>query len=277
MKPSRIKRRRGLRSIVASFSAAALVCIAALAGGAPANAAQASSLCEFGIVVAVRGTGAPAGTGSLHDGRVYNGGGYGGLEVFRDQLLNISPHPFRIFALNYPADGVSYFGSVTQGRNTLVTELNWLAEQCGEQLPALVVAGYSQGGAVAHNALVDVTGGPNLTAKAKFAISAVVSIADPNYRPGQPFNAPGSTTTGQGRMGPMNNDTVASISSYSYWGFPTAGGPQGMVYKFRAYCSTNDYWCASSNTSDAQTVHSNAGSDFGTSARLWVDYMLTSF
>ncbi|WP_170285526.1 cutinase family protein [Microbacterium rhizomatis] len=239
----------------------------------------ANNMCDYGVFIGIRGTDTPAGAGAIHGGRAYNSGGYGGVEVLRSHLINFGTVPLYFVALNYPASGgASFFGSVRQGRNTLVDEINWLVEQCGSYTPAIVIVGYSQGGAVALAALTTAyDGSPNLAARARVAIMAVADIADPYYVPNKAYNAPNSTTTGWGRLGGILTEQQEEIASYRYWGWPPPGGTQGWVYKVRSWCSTDDYWCAGSDGPNAAEVHANAGTDNAWDAKEWIQYLTTSF
>ena len=190
---------------------------------------------------------------------------------FRDSN---NPLPFVFYSLNYPASATvpDYFNSLATGRNTLVYELNWLAEQCGTRLPAIVLAGHSQGGAVIQEALVNWDSAPNLTAKARLAIMAVASFGDPNFSPGQPFDAPASASTG-GRMGTRLQVYSDQLTAFRYWGWPPDTSGEGWVYKVRSWCFSTDYWCATGNS---EAIHNAYDLNFD-AAQSWIQYMLNGF
>jgi hypothetical protein len=163
--------------------ATATLCVAlgaSLVAAAPASA-DTSDPCDFGVFIGVRGTDAAPGAGLVHNNRAWTVGGNGDEIVVMSQYFRTNSAPFYMESLNYPAKGgVDYLGSVLEGRNTLIAELNWLATQCGGYLPAVVIGGHSRGAAVALNAFITMPGYPNLTSQARAMVRAVAVFGDPN-------------------------------------------------------------------------------------------------
>ncbi|WP_144783371.1 cutinase family protein [Microbacterium sp. BH-3-3-3] len=263
---------RRLRRTATALAVAAIVTVGGSVVAAPAQAASSGSPCDYGVVISARGTSAPAGDGSIHGGRVYASGGWnGGLASIKELLISYSPMPLQFLALRYPAGGATYGPSVSQGVDTLVQEINWISEQCGAYTPAIFLLGYSQGADVVSRAAIS----NGLTARGKGAIAGVASIANPNFQPFKPFDAPGSASGGSGRFGgytPSMNDALASMR---FWGFPPPGGSQGWVYRVRAWCQDGDYWCSSGDGPNAGTIHDNAANTYATSVKDWIQYIAT--
>lgn len=266
------------RRVFATISAAAVGVIVAGSVSAPANASSTNNLCEFGVFIAVRGTGAPAGSSLAHSNRVWLSGGQGDqVADLKARLASAAdPMPFYFESLNYPAsDGAPLIASVAAGRKALVNELNWLSNQCGSRLPAVVLAGHSQGAMVITQALsAFVDGSPNLTAKAKAMIRAVALFGDPNYSPTDPFDAPSSPT-----VQPLLHRTAgdsAALAAYRYKGWPQGSKTQGWVYKIREYCLAGDEWCQSGTSPKARAIHNAYAPSQTGPAQLWIDYMLTA-
>ena len=122
----------------------------------PADASSTNNLCGFGIFIGVRGTNAAAGSSLAHGNRVWLSGGFGDQVADLKSILASSTDPIPYFfeSLNYPASGdIGIVPSEIAGRTNLVNELNWLSNQCGASLPAVVLAGHSQGALVIEDAL----------------------------------------------------------------------------------------------------------------------------
>ena len=267
------------RRVFTTISAAAVGVIVAGSVSAPANASSTNNLCEFGVFIAVRGTGAPAGSSLAHSNRVWLSGGQGPqVADLKGRLAGATtdPMPFYFESLNYPAaKGTGLIASVAAGRNTLVMELNWLSNQCGSILPAVVLAGHSQGAMVITQALsAFVDGSPNLTSKAKTMIRAVALFGDPNYSNTDPFNAPGSPS-----VQPLLHrvaGTSTELAAYKYMGWPQASKAKGWVYKIREYCLAGDLFCQSGTSPRAESIHNSYAPSKTGQAQLWIDYMLSS-
>lgn len=183
-----------------------------------------------------------------------------------------------VAALNYPASGsVDYPSSIEAGRATLVTELNWVVEQCGTVTPAVFLAGHSQGAAVILEAMTDRVGGSNLSARAKSAIRAVVAYGDPNFAVNQPINVPGSATDVGGILGPRLQTFSDQLNAYRAWGWPMGGSSQDWVQKIRSYCYPGDAICNRGTGSDAMDIHNLYGENSTTEAYQWMEYMVNAF
>lgn len=244
----------------------------------PANAVATTNPCEFGTLITVRGTEEPAGSNPTPSGRLWRTGGHGNqLSALAAEFRIRSPLPMYVASLNYPAGKASYPFSVATGRTNLVNELNSLAEQC--RYPAFFLAGFSQGASVVLESLLkwnNQGAAPNLSAKAKNAIRAVVAFGDPNFAVKQAFNAPGAPTDRGGRLGQRNSNSNAELASYRYWGWPPGGSGQGWVYKIRSYCYPGDAFCNTANDSN-YTIHNSYGKKSTMDARRWMEDMVNSF
>ena len=259
--------------LVAAFGVIVLSLVGGIVGAVPANASI-GGMCDFGIFISIRGTNANVGSTPLHSGRVWATGGEGLIKGLADKLRYNSDMPFAFYSLNYPATtvGPDYFTSVGIGRSTLVNEINWLAEQCGVFIPSIVLAGHSQGATIAQEVLVNAPAGPNLTTKGRAAISAIAAFGDPNFSPGQPFNAPASASTG-GVMGPRLQVYSDQIAAHRFWGWPLGTNTEGWIYRTRSWCFSTDYICAGGSN---QTIHNAYDLNFD-AAKTWIEYVLTSF
>lgn len=258
--------------IAAMLSAAGIV-LASLIAAAPASAA---GICDFAVFIGVRGTDAPAGSSPTHGGRVWSSGGMG-AQI--DKLVTAYQqlgYPTYFESINYPASGApNYQSSVTTGVNNLVAELNWLSTQCS-YLPAVILAGHSQGAQVILDALgwASFPSGPHLTDQAKLMVRAAAVFGDPTYLPNQPYNDPLV-------HGPHNgffprNLTVAGwlAQDYSFQGWPMGGNGPGTVYKIRSWCFTGDYFCQADLSDTNYKLHNSYGDFSMIDARNWIDYLL---
>ncbi|KJL24511.1 Cutinase [Microbacterium oxydans] len=186
--------------------------------------------------------------------------------------------------LNYPAsDAGAYQQSVTSGVLALQAELEWMASRCAT-LPAVVLAGHSQGAQVILTALapgseIKFGGGfyPTLSAKARSMIRAVVVWGDPTWKAGTGWNSSDSMATGQGifARGQASLDYLAS--EYKSWGWPqgsTSPNPQ-WVPKIRSYCFAKDWACQAGSPID-NAIHSSC-KYYMSGPRSFVQYMMTDF
>jgi len=268
------------RTAVAVLGAIAMV--ASLFSGA--NAASAATICGDAVFLGVRGTDAPAGSGSAHSGRIWTSGGMG------DQVASLYTQvvgtgiPYYSASLNYPASGgANYSSSVETGVNTLVAELNWLATQCGSVLPIVILAGHSQGAQVILDALSWATFpyGTELTPNAKKMIRAVAVFGDPTYLPNRSINAPMSASGVAHGIFPRNLILADSLenSDYSFYGYPYGEHGMGTVYKIRSYCLAGDFFCQSDLSDSNFAIHNSYASPTTgavINATNWITYMISS-
>lgn len=263
---------RIMTRITAILSAVGIV-LASLIAASPASAA---GICDFAVFIGVRGTDAPAGASSTHSGRVWTDGGMG-PQI--DQLITDYQqlgYPTYFESLNYPAaGGVNYASSVTTGVNSLVAELNWLSTQCSH-LPAVILAGHSQGAQVILDALgwAAFPSGPHLTDSAKNMVRAAAVFGDPTYLPNQPYNDPYVHAPHNGLF--PRNLTVAGwlAQDYSFQGWPMGANGPGTVYKIRSWCFSGDYFCQADFSDSNYTIHNSYIDLTMTQARDWIDFLL---
>lgn len=242
---------------------AAAVLATLLGTAAPASAVY-GNMCDYGIVIAVRGTDAPAGTDVFHDGRIYANGGWGAEILPFINMIKSDPFPYYYHGLVYPASGgAGYASSVAQGRTNLVNEMNYVAGACGAVSPAVILIGHSQGAAVVRSALVDFGAGyVNLTAQARFAMRAAVLFGDPNYKPNQPINSPDAQNQYGGVLGTMPDSYWQQINqNYLSYGSP----------RIRSYCLAGDAFCASGTGANALSIHNSYGALEAIPAYHWMD------
>lgn len=229
----------------------------------------------------VRGTDAAVGSSPAHSGRVWTVGGEGDeLRALTSHFRsNTNPLPMYVASLNYPASGgVNYFGSISQGRATLVNELNWIVGQCGfYHSPNILLAGHSQGAAVVLETLIDWPDAVKLSAMAKGSIKGVVAFGDPNFAVGQPFNAPGSPTNAGGVMGPRLQVYNSQLASYRVWGWPMESPSPDWQYRVRSYCYAGDFFCNSGTGPNAMAIHNSYGELSTSDAATWMEYQVESF
>lgn len=235
-------------------------------------------MCAFGVFIAVRGTDAPVGSNLAHSNRLWTTGGMGDqIAPLKTQLHN-GDVPFYFASLNYAASGgAGYASSMNAGADKLVTELNYLATACpNNYLPAVVLAGHSQGADVILQALSsqNYTARPAISARARQMIRAVVAYGDPAYQPYRNFNAPGAATADDGLFF-RHNDNWTLLDKYKSWGWPMGGSSQAYVYKIRSYCKTGDLFCQGGLGSNAMAIHNSYNND-ATAARQWIEYMIAN-
>ena len=204
--------------------------------------------------IGVRGTGEAAGSGTMHNGRVYQVGGLGtrlvpltlgfssdpDIPVFMEQLV----YP----ASAFPAWGTSnqlYTNSVNTGATNLAAEIEYIASICPHT--NILLAGYSQGAQVIGNVLA---GSPALSAAARARVTAVTLFADPSYNFGEKWDY-NYQLLGQG----VFHRTPGAFSSWTRQGWlpgDTAPSQQTIV---RSYCLANDMWCQ--GNAGGADVHAN--------------------
>lgn len=267
-----------IRRRVTALLCAAGIAVAGLVAAPPANAWPTSNVCDFGVFIGVRGTGAPGGSGLAHSNRVWTSGGMG------TQVQPIANHiagrdmPFYFESLNYPATAANYSQSVAIGSANLINELNWLANACGTYIPAVVLVGHSQGAHVISDALGggQWPNGPTLSAKAKNIINGVVFLGDPQYWPTDSWNAPYSPQ-GYGVF-QRNLNVSTQLATYRYWGWSQGSSNPNPSWqpKIRSYCAAGDFFCQN-NPGDANfTIHNSYKNTTALTAANWLEYRLVS-
>lgn len=260
------------RRAMLSIAAACVTLLTVVLGGGPATASLAPSMCDFAIVLGVRGTGAPAGTGLTHGDRVWKSGGFGDqLSPLRTSLIGVNDMPFYFLSLNYPAKAVPYSTSVDAGRSTLIKELNYLATACPGA--PIVLIGHSQGAQVISSVLT----GPGVGSGGIFGVStaalnqiaAVTLYGDPTYEPNKVTNYLNPPKYG------LLMSTVypkSDLANHRYWGYPMGGSGAGWVYKVREYCKTGDFFCQSNVGDSSYAIH-NSYAGYASNARDFIVYM----
>lgn len=246
-----------------------------LSSAAPANAALTGNICDFAVIIAVRGTNAPAGSGSVHNGRLYDSGGYGGeLDQIRVHAAAAAPS-YYVAALNYPAGAANYPVSVASGMNTLVQELNWLANQCGQYGPTVFLMGHSQGADVVLNAFAN----PSLSAKARQSIRGIAVFGDPAYKANQPINVAGSQNGSSGLFS-RNQTAINTLNGFKYWGYPPNSNTVGYQQQIRSYCFEGDAFCDSTNPGGQAAINIHNSYEANNKvfeAFKWFEYLTTDF
>lgn len=278
---SRKTHSRARRRIAALLAACLLAVTVSTITALPASAAQPAKVCDAGVLfIGVRGTNAPAGSTPSQSGRGWLTGGHGDqiaplVAKFKTQYPYNSDWPTYVESLNYAATS-DIFGSALDGAQKLVKELNWVASTC-TYMPAIVLAGHSQGAMVIHQALTNTYNG-TISAKAKGAIRAVALMGDPQYRSSMPYFAPNTHPSGTG-LYPADPGQITKLANeYSYMGYAqgsTNPNPT-LIYKVREYCYTGDAVCQSNNTTSGWQIHS-AYSVLADQIFSWMNYQLTDF
>ncbi|WP_155370997.1 cutinase family protein [Catellatospora vulcania] len=211
-------RRVGVLAALASLMAGTAVTVTA----APASAGSTTATCAPIVVIAARGTGEPAGSGTGPFGNTYTSGGIGylALSPLVNELAATPAITVRSAGLIYEAGQLQ---NVTAGVVNLREELNKLSTSCPSTRTVLL--GFSQGATVigeAFNPNYTDPGYPPLVAlstAAKNKIAAVTFFGDPGYRKEDLFNDPRNTGDGPGvrYRAAGNLDWIASrLHSYCY-------------------------------------------------------------
>jgi hypothetical protein len=271
------RRNRGIKRIRWLLGITGVLPIALVTTPSPAQAAY-GNMCDYAVVIGVRGTDAAPGKGSLHSGRLYSDGGFGTeIQPLINQLRR-DVFPYYHHALNYPAaGGTGYIDSVNKGRSRLIAELNYVANSCGKIKPAVVLAGHSQGAAVVLAALIDDgTSSGNLTSKARAMIRAVAVYGDPLFKKSQAMNAPGAQDQKNGLLGARPSAWTTQLNQLRYVGWPMGGTKAGWVQIIRSYCYAGDLFCASGTGSKAIDIHNSYGVKETYKVWQWIDYMLSN-
>lgn len=266
--------------ISAAFATVILTLGSGITSAVPSSAALTPDFCEFAMLIAVRGTNAPAGKGSMHSDRLYTSGGFGSEFQTLQNYASAGDVPWFVTSLKYPAVAISvdnvYTTSLAAGTASLVAELNYLADACGINTPpAVFLMGHSQGGAVVLNALSS----PNLTTSGRGIVMGAAVFGEPNYAANQPINAPGvSQNSNNGMFGPRSAAQIDGLNSYKHWGWPQYQSSEGWVYKIRSYCLAGDRFCANSMDANAIDIHNSyAATTQVNDAFQWFQYLLTDF
>jgi hypothetical protein len=224
------------------------------AGVSLAAATPAEAACAPVVVIGVRGTDAPAGTGS---GRTYDTGGLGITSGIISDIQREAPG-MQSVGLNYPATAVfpTFPESVAQGSNTLRAELEYLATSC--PTTGTILIGHSQGAQVIGDVLDSGTT-PQLSAAAKQNINSMALLGDSSYRTGEPINSPRSATTGTSLF-PRG---AGRFASYTRLGYRSAESTTPEVLPIiRSWCYDGDWACqnpALAFDTTSKGLHNNYG------------------
>jgi hypothetical protein len=243
------------RSIAMALTAAALVSIGF--GAMPAQASTSTTRCGLATQINVRGTNAPAGKGT---GPVYTSGGtdatLNALISYEKPLPNL---PIYQEQLAYPAIAIdmsapaskNYLSSVQTGITNLVGEVNSLSSTCPHT--NIILAGYSQGADVIENAIgaysLTVYKVPALTSASRTMISSVILFGDPDYRPGEKWDATGDGTGVGLEEKPAGQLTWITNPAY----LPPSYKTLGVLTAVRSYCLPGDMFCQSNPA--GKTIH----------------------
>ncbi|PRA81349.1 cutinase family protein [Microbacterium sp. MYb66] len=271
------RRPKGDRHRVVLSAVGALTMLGSIMfGGASASAAASSSMCDFGVFVGVRGTGAPAGSNLVHDGRVWTTGGFGDqVAPIRTALANVPGMKFYFLSLAYPATGV-LSPSIQDGKAKLISELNYITTTC--PYAPIILAGHSQGAQVISQVLQDTVNFPSgapvgLNPRTKANIQNVVLYGDPYYESGKATNYPNRPKNGLLSTVPYTKKNP--LATYSYLGWPAGGSSQQTIYKVREYCNIGDFFCQSDPADSNYAIHNSYGQNANSVAG-WIQYTLTS-
>ena len=229
------------------------------------------------VVIGVRGTNAPKGSSPTPSGHAWHTGGWGDQIVgISDHFMTVPPYndgewPTYIESINYPASGgIDEPDSVRAGSDQLVAELNYL-NSCSV-VPAIVIAGHSQGAEVVDEALSETLGLPT---RIRNQIKAVALFGDPRWARGWLFDyqSPAGKAQGVFSMGFGMAQTLQD--NYKYWGWDIGSSDPNptTLSKIRSYCSAGDYFCQSNPTSQGMTIHNSYTGKMGAAAA-WMSYRL---
>lgn len=223
-------------------------------GAQSAQAAPASKCSADQVFIGVRGSDAPAGSGSEEGGRVYASGGFGDQIAALAPSFNADVFSTWARAIRYDArGGTEYWPSQLDGEQKLVTVLNSLAD-CGGQMPLIFLAGHSQGADVVLEALAN----SQLLKSVWVNIKAVAVFGDPKFRSGMNFNfspPPG----GQGILGARTTGLTNVLESrYWFYGYPQWADHPMWSSRIRSWCYPNDWACQSlALNSSTNASHNN--------------------
>lgn len=225
-------------------------------------------MCDFAVMIGVRGTGAAAGTNLVHNNRVWTSGGMGSeVAAVRSSLIGVPDMPFYFLGLNYPATSV-LAPSIQDGVSKLQAEINYISQTC--PYAPVILVGHSQGASVISNML---TGVNTLTPAAKESIKDVILFGDPYYNSGKVTNYPNRPNNGLFSQIPYTAKNP--LANYRYWGYPAGSSAQQWIYRVREYCNIGDYFCQS-NPGDSNFAIHNAYDQYASSVAGWIQYTLTN-
>ncbi|MCU1528893.1 MAG: cutinase family protein, partial [Frondihabitans sp.] len=203
--------------------------------------------CANVVVIALRGTGAPAGyTRDASNWTYEGGGGFGGIEhVLLNSLQHIGGLSVRGEAIQYPASAGSYPISVAIGALHLKDEMNALASICPSTKVWIIA--HSQG-AEAAGATLTFFG--KLSKKAQTNFKGAVLDGDPTYRNNEAIDAPGNGS----QSGKLYALRLAKSMDYILGTNMSGTSNLNLV---RSYCFSNDRFCQLTGTS--LDVHNSYG------------------
>jgi hypothetical protein len=232
-----------------ALAAACLLVAASALTAASASAAPTDARCADVVLVTVRGSSTPAGTGDGPSPYVY---GSGGLEpTFQgivDRVQGDPDHSVHVEALRYSASifpglggrRTDYVASLAEGETALRGEMEDLASAC----PASTVqaVAYSQGSQVVGDVLATAD---RLSDAARAHLGGVVLLGDPTYRSGEIWDAPGNGGgPGLFRRGP---------GAFDPWTRDAADG--SAVSIVRSWCNPHDVVCQRSYSFPAHRAY----------------------
>lgn len=205
------------------------------------------------MFIGVRGTLAPAGSGSAEGGRVYASGGFG--QQIQSLVPKFNADAFTTWAraIRYnAAGGTGYLSSFVDGQQKLLAVLNSLAD-CGGLMPLIYLAGHSQGADIVMATL----GNSQLKATVWKNIKAVAVFGDPMWSAGKNYNYT-AATSGSGILGPRGPGITNLIESrYWIYGYPQTGSTQKWMSRVRSWCYTNDWACQALPLTDSTNASHN--------------------
>ncbi|MGO4299514.1 cutinase family protein [Leifsonia sp. RAF41] len=208
------------------------------------------------MIIGIRGTNEPAGTGTTNGGRTYVSGGLGDTVNAVTAGAGGDPEiPYWVEALNYPAVAMdpgnpqanNYQSSLEIGVANLRGEIENLASSC----PAsnIVLVGYSQGAQGITNVLSGASG--SLTTNAKNHIGAVVMYGAPTFHFGESWNA--GTGVYNGIFGLSGTPALGNYKRLAW--LPPSYSSQGMLPIIRSYCLAGDEFCQGNYTAQGAAIH----------------------
>ena len=246
-----LARTRKAIAFAATASAASMTLTVALSPAAHATAS--SSECPSVVVIVVRGSAETAGTGAISSGHVYKSGGFGISVTAADDVQTGTSSTVRKEAVIYPAtilptlaDPLGYLLSVTEGREALGEEVEYLNSVCASST-RIVMIGYSQGAQVIGD-LLDKTTSQQLSAGAKKRIKAVAFFGDPEFNAAESFDS-GTYSKTQNGLFPRAKGNLSAFASI-----------------IRSYCSKGDEFCQAAYPNGGTIHASYSSSTFQTAA-----------